>query len=279
MGMAAFEKVSSQGIHYLDIQAAGSPAVLLIHGLGANRLSWQLQIEALAKAGYRCIAPDLPGFGNSLALKGRMSIPRLANSMVTLLDELEIPQAVVVGLSMGGTVALTLALNSPRHVERLVLVSTFSRLRPASMSEARYFLRRVWVVYTRGLTSQARVVAERVFPGDGQESLRKILEEQIQEADPRTYRSAMRSLGFFNVTRRLKELRMPVMVITGADDSTIPVNVQRSLAAGVSGAKHVIVPRAGHGVIADQPDVFNRELMSFIQDKAIDESKNQPVQA
>ncbi|MEN6410426.1 MAG: alpha/beta fold hydrolase, partial [Anaerolineaceae bacterium] len=79
MDDAVIEKVSSQGIHYVECQTAGSPAVLLIHGLGANRLSWQYQMEALAKAGCRCIAPDLPGFGSSPAGKGHLRISKLAD--------------------------------------------------------------------------------------------------------------------------------------------------------------------------------------------------------
>jgi 3-oxoadipate enol-lactonase len=265
MDETAIEKVSSKGIHYLECQAAGSPAVLLIHGLGANRLSWQFQMEALAKAGCRCITPDLPGFGDSPAMKGYLSISKLAGSMITLLDEVGIPSAVVIGLSMGGTVALTMGLKYPQRVDCLGLVSTFSRLRPTSASEARYFLRRIWVVLTRGLSSQASVVAERVFPGEEQDALRIVLEEQIRQADPTTYRGVMRCLGTFNVTRQLKALHMPVIVISGADDTTVPVKVQKQMAERISGATHTIIPHAGHAVIVDQPEAFNAVMLDFIQ--------------
>lgn len=251
-------------LHFLDPNPGGAPAVLLLHGLGANGSSWSLQFDALTSAGMRPIAPDAPGFGSS-AYDGRgWSIKRVAAELAGLLVELDTGPAYVVGLSMGGVIAQQFALDTPRLVRKLVLVSTFSVLQPDGFSQWFYFAQRMLVVHTVGLATQSKVVARRVFPEPGQQVLREMAEEQIAAADPRAYRTAMRSLGLFNSRQRLKEIKAPTLVISGASDSTVTPARQKMLADEIGGARQVIIPGAGHAVAIDQFEAFNHELMEFL---------------
>src|SRR3990172_8580936 len=100
-------------LHYLDPNPAGRKAVLLLHGLGADAASWTLQLPVLTAAGFRPIAPDTPGFGQSPYDGGGWSIRRVAAGMAGLLKELKTGPAHVVGLSMGGTIAQQFALEYP----------------------------------------------------------------------------------------------------------------------------------------------------------------------
>lgn len=251
-------------LNYLDPHPAGNPAVLLLHGLGADASSWTLQLSALIGAGFRPIAPDTPGFGGSPYDGHGWSIHRMAAEMAGLLEELQTGPAHVAGLSMGGTIAQQFGLDYPHQTRSLVLVSTFAVLRPDTLSGWFYFLQRFIVVNTVGLPAQAKIVARRVFPGPRYEQVREILVETISRADPRAYRKAMSSLGLFNSIKRLGEIKVPTLVVTGAVDTTVTPARQRRLVEGIRAAQQVIIPDAGHAVPVDQSERFNRELLAFL---------------
>jgi 3-oxoadipate enol-lactonase len=253
-------------LHYLDPNPSGRPAVLLLHGLGADGGSWTLQMPPLTEAGFRPIAPDAPGFGQSPYDGKGWSLRRFAAETRALLEELQTDPVHVVGISMGGTIALQIALDFPHLVKKLVLVNTFAVLGPDKLSGWLYFLQRFILVNTLGLPAQAKFVVQRIFPEPQHEQLREMLIASITKADPRAYRAAMRSLGLFNSVKRLGEIKTPTLVVTGANDTTVPFDSQRLLAEGIPGVRHVVIPNAGHAVSVDQPKAFNRELIEFLNE-------------
>lgn len=253
-------------IHYEEYNPAGSSAALLLHGLGSAGADWLLQFKPLGEAGYRVLAPDLRGFGES-SWPGRTSVPDMARDVVLLLDELGVEAADVVGISMGGTVALQLALERTDRVGRLVLVNTFARLRPQGLSGYLYFPLRMVLMYTLGLETQARLVAKRMFPRPDQAAYRLQLYQRVVRTDPQAYRASMWALARFNVEDRLHEVRVPTLVITGGGDTTVPPAAQRRLAEGIPSARRAMLPDAGHAVIVDSPIEFNRVLLPFLDSK------------
>ncbi len=196
-------------LHFLDPNPDGTPAVLLLHGLGASGAMWSLQCEVLTSAGLRPIAPDMPGFGHSPYDGRGWSFRRVAIEMKGLLEELQTGPVHVVGLSLGGVVAQQCTLDFPHLVRKLVLVSAFAALRPENVAQAFYFLQRLLLLHVLGLPSQARLVAKRLFPSAEQESLRALAVAQIAHADPRAYRAALRALAWVNLRPRLSEIRAP----------------------------------------------------------------------
>ena len=256
-------------LHYIDENPAGQSTILLLHGLGADGSSWGLQIPGLAEAGFRVLAPDARGFGQSPYPGGQHTVAQMAQDMARLLTELRVGPAHVVGISMGGVLALQLALDHPNQVHKLVLVNTFASLRPKSLKVWAYFLYRFLLVHIIGLSAQARAVSWRIFPRPEQEELRRILYTQIMQADVHGYRTTMRALALFNVKERLHEIKMPTLVVTGENDTTVPPDNQAALALGIPNARHTIVPGAGHAITAEQPQVFNQILLKFLlPDKA-----------
>jgi len=252
-------------LNFLDPNPTGEPVVLLLHGLGANGSSWTFQFESLMAAGMRPIAPDSPGFGASRYGGHGWNFKRVAAELAEMLEELRIGQVYLVGLSMGGVIAQQFALDYPQLVSKLVLVSTFSKLRPSNWSQWFYFAQRMLVVHSVGLSSQSKIVARRVFPEPDQQALRDMAAEQFASADPRAYRAAMRNLGLFNSSQRLPEIKIPTLVITGANDSTVTPSRQKMLAENISGAKQVIIPGGGHAVAIDQSETFNTILLEFLK--------------
>lgn len=255
-------------IHYEEHNPAGSPAVLLLHGLGSAGADWIMQFPPLVTAGLRVLAADLRGFGQS-PWPGGTSVPAMAEDMALLLRELEAAPAHVVGISMGGTVALQLALEHAELVRRLVLVNTFARLRPQGLGSYLYFPLRMVLLHTLGLETQARVVTQRIFPHPDQKDLREELYDRIVSTDIHAYRASMRALARFNAEDRLGEINAPTLIVTGDQDTTVPPPVQRRLVEGIPGARQVVVPEAGHAVIVDHPDEFNQTLLSFLAEQSL----------
>jgi 3-oxoadipate enol-lactonase len=263
--MPAVDITPSLSIYYLDLNPEGSPIVLLLHGLGATGDSWRLQFDPLTSAGFRVLAPDMRGFGRSSCPKPCRSIKEMAADILLLLKELGLGHVNLAGISMGGTVALQIAVERPDLVDRLVLVNTFSKLSPPSLSGWFYFAYRFFLVHTLGLSAQAQAVARRIFPHPEQSYLRQNLYEQVIQADPRGYRSAMRALARFNIHHRLPEIASPTLVITGECDSTVPPGLQQSMAESIPDARQVLIRGGGHAVSVDQPEAFNKVLLDFLK--------------
>lgn len=253
-------------LNYLEINPAGARTVLLLHGFGAAGVSWQEQCTRLAQAGYRTLAPDLRGFGQS-SFPGHTSIPAMAQDMAELLRRTGTAPAAVVGISMGGTVALQLTLDFPELVHRLVLVNTFARLRPEGLRDWSYFFLRFAILHTLGLSAQARLVARHMFPRPDQQHVRESLYRQIIQSNPRAYRQVMRALASFDVESRLSEIRMPTLVITGARDTTIAPSNQQPLLERIPTARRVVLADANHAAPSDAPEAFARAVAGFLRDE------------
>ncbi|MEI6291819.1 MAG: alpha/beta hydrolase, partial [Chloroflexota bacterium] len=244
-----------------------SPApVIFLHGLGADSSSWTFQFEPLHAKGFRPIAVDIPGFGKSRYPEYGWTFRKIAGQIVNFSKKIGLNSFHLAGLSMGGVIAQQLTLDNPDLVKKLVLASTFSSLRPASLSQLFYFIQRALVVHLVGLEAQSRIVARRVFPDPGQESLRQIAEEQIRSADPRAYRAAMRSLALFNSEKRLKEISSPTLVIAGENDSTVQPYRQKLLADKIKSARYRLIKSAGHAVSIDQYRLFNETILEFLSE-------------
>jgi 3-oxoadipate enol-lactonase len=251
-------------LFYLDENPQGESTILLLHGLGATSRSWTLQIPALTAAGYRVIVPDMRGFGKSTYPGGAYRIEDLASDMAALLRKTGIPRTDVVGISLGGTVALSLICGYAQFINKVVLVNTFARLRPTRPASLLYYALRFALIYTLGIEPQAKAVSRHIFPKPEQEELRKMLIEDISQADPAGYRSAFTALARFDLRACLGGVRQPTLVVSGACDTTVPEAAQRELADGIPAARQVIIPEAGHAVTVDQPQAFNKVMMDFL---------------
>lgn len=252
-------------LHFLDPNPSGGPAVLLLHGLGADGTSWTLQIPALSEGGFRPVAPDVPGFGGSPYDGRGWNIRGVAAKMADFLGELGTGPAHIVGLSMGGIIAQQFAMDFPHLTKKLVLVSTFAVLRPEDFNGWWYFIRRAAAVLTLGLQAQAQIVARRVFPNPQDQALREMFIATVSRADPHAYRKAMLSLGLFDSRKHLGKIKAPTLVVSGAEDSTVTPARQRFLVDGIPGACQVVVPQAGHAVSVEQAEKFNQAILDFLK--------------
>lgn len=248
---------------YLDPTPDNPQVILFLHGLGASSSMWQYQLADFCDTGYRPIAVDFPGFGKSSPLP-RWTADTAAKWVVDLLDELNIKEFHVVGLSMGGVIAQVMALKFPTRVSKLVLCSTFAVLHPRGLSEIRYLLKRFLLASLRGVKFQAEMVAGRVFPAPDQALFREEAVRQIINAHPKTYRSAMRMLAFYDSRSKISHLKAPTLVMGGALDTTVPLSLQMEMCKLIPGAKWRLIPNANHATAVDQPLAFNQTVLEFL---------------
>jgi len=257
-----YQEVNGLRIHYL-MQGIEPTVLLLLHGLGSCAEDWPFQFAALSER-FTVLACDLRGHGKTDAPPGPYSIEQMAGDVAGLLAALGIDAAHVVGLSLGGLVAQALAIAQPARVRSLVLVNTFARLRPQGLRGWAYLLYRALAMAVGGLEAQAEVVARGVFPRPEQEPLRRLLAARLKTNDPAAYRAVMRAIMRFDSRRDLARIRVPTLVIAGADDTTVSLAAKKELAAGIAGARLEIVPDSGHATPLDRPRMFNALLREFL---------------
>jgi 3-oxoadipate enol-lactonase len=237
--------------------------IVLLHGLGSSSADWDSQIPAFA-ASFRVVMIDLPGHGRS---RGRrpLTIAAMAREVEHLLDHLRLPPSHVVGVSLGGCVALALALAAPARVRSLTLVNAFARLSPAGWRGATRMLWRVGLVLSAPMPTVATHVARGLFPKPTQHALRAAAAARLGQTARRTYLAGMRAIGGFDVRDRLDRIACPTLVLAGDCDATVPLSAKERLRAGIPGARLLVVADSGHAMHYDQPEAFNRAVLEFLE--------------
>lgn len=256
--------IDLNGVRTWYAESGSGEPLLLLHGLGSSSDDWLLQIPTFSNR-WRVIAPDLRGHGRTPLPDTTLTIEQMAADMAELLERLDARPAHVLGLSMGGCVALALALARPDDVRSLILVNTGAAIR---LSGRRYLrgLTRVIALLVGGPPAMARVVARGLFPDPDQALLRQEAAARLSQVAPRAYLSAVRALLRFDARPRLAEIRCPTLVIAGAEDGTLGPQPTRYLADHIPGARLVIIPRSRHVTPIDQPEAFNRTVLNFLEE-------------
>ncbi len=241
------------------------PAVLLLHGIGASAGEWDFQLPSL-ETDHTVIRLDLRGHGLS-ELGAAFTIADLATDAAALLDHLDVAQAHVIGHSLGGTVALSLALDYPERVRSLTLANTFARWRPASSVSGERALRRLWFLARGDLPALNAFIAEGMFPGPELAALRHGAIERLNaNLRPDTRRVLWRTLlavAGFDERGRLGRVAAPTLVVIAGRDNTVSPTCSEELATGIPLAQRLVLANAGHGLPMETPRVFNAAWRRF----------------
>jgi len=240
------------------------PRVLLIHGLGSSAQDWVLQMPAL-RSQYRVAAVDLPGHGGVPLLDGWPTVADYAHLVASAIEAHAAAPAHVVGLSLGGAVALQLALDFPARVRSLSLINTFGRFRLTSGAWLRGAVRLGLVVAGR-MDWLGSWVAAGLFPRPDQALLREATAARIAGNPRRGYLQSLWATARFDVGPRLREISRPTLVVAGTRDTTVPTKAGRGLAAAIPGARFCLLEGAGHVASVDAADDLNAVLLSFLRD-------------
>ena len=257
--------VGGRSTGYDDTGPAGhDSAVVFLHGFPHHRGFWAPQLAELG-ARYRCIAPDLRGFGQTPPAAPH-SMDRYADDVVELLDALGVARAAVVGLSMGGYVAFALWRRHRERVAALVLADT----RAGTDTEDARAKRRALMRLARTAGSDA--VADSQLPGSIGRATRDEEPERVlallgllAAASVAGIVGALEAmLARPDSTDTLETIDVPTLVVVGSDDAITRPAESRAMHARVPGSRLVVVPQAGHLSSFEQPAAFNLALGDFL---------------
>jgi len=229
------------------------PPIVLIHGAGGMHLHWPPQTRYLS--GQRTYAPDLPGHGRSNHA-GKNTIADYARAIIDFLDEFELPSAIIAGHSMGGAIALSLALDYPERVLGLCLVASGARLRvdPELLNG---------IAHTETIPSTLQRINELEFGPDVNPRMKELALQRMREIDPQVLHADFMACDTFNVSARLGEINLPTLILCGTDDLLTPLTFSEYLRDHITGAQLIPFERAGHMLMLEQPELFTTALEEF----------------
>jgi pimeloyl-ACP methyl ester carboxylesterase len=257
----AFILAQRRRMHYLE-RGAGTASVL-IHGLGSSGADWAFQVPALAPHG-RIIVPDLRGCGHSSAPEQPYSVAAWAAETWDLLDSLAVHAPNLVGFSMGGAVALEMALQRPGAVPRLALINSLATYRVDHWTKWCKARIDAALVRVLGIERTAALIAARLFPDPGQAAMRARAAIVIGSVPAKTYLAQALALEEWSAVARLAQLRSRTLLIAAEYDYT-PLSEKRALAARL-GAGLVVVRDSRHGTPFDAIGITNTALLAHLRD-------------
>jgi pimeloyl-ACP methyl ester carboxylesterase len=259
-------KLTINEINLAYDDCGSGPAVLLIHGFPLNRGMWQSQLQPLAGAGFRVIAPDLRGFGESDAPERGYSMDGFADDLIALLDALHIDRAVIGGMSMGGYILMDLLERHPQRISAACFIATKSsaddeegRARRSSMAAKAEKL---------GSNPIIKFFAELLFAPETTHSkpeLIALVTSWMRSTHPRALAGALLAMrDRKDYTPLLPGFRLPSQVIVGSEDRTASQKALELFTTGLPNCRSRVIAGGGHMVNMEKPEEFNDTLLGFL---------------
>jgi pimeloyl-ACP methyl ester carboxylesterase len=256
--------VDSSSIRFLD--TGTGPPVVFVHGLLASVYTWRYQLEPVLAAGYRVIAFDQRGFGFSDRNDRGSNNADYARLLGSLLDALDVDQAVLVGHSMGGAVVGEFAVLHPERVRGLVLMG------PAGAGPPLAHTLRWPFVGTLGTTFFSRDALRATLLSCFADP-RRVTEQDVDQyyaplTRPGTgaaLKRLLRDFRFDALRGRLGQLEIPTLVLWGSSDLWIPFTSASQLSQELPRSAFIVVRNAGHNLHEEQHEEVNRSLIGFLQ--------------
>ncbi|MGH8383482.1 alpha/beta fold hydrolase [Pseudomonas sp.] len=258
-------------LHYQDVGTG--EAVVFIHGSGpgaSGHSNFKQNYPVFAAAGYRVIVPDLPGYGGSSKPQSTYSLDFFVNALSGLLDALDIQRCVLVGNSLGGAVAIKLALDQPQRVRRLVLMAP-----GGLMEKEQYYLQmegiqKMAAAFANGELNDAagmrRLLSLQLFDPS------LISDETVAERVAVVSQQptcVLSSMQVPNLASRLGELQCPILGFWGMNDKFCPASGAQTMLAACKRIRFVLLSECGHWVMVEHRELFNRDCLAFLaEDRA-----------
>jgi len=255
--------VNGTSLHYLDAgPAQASDAVLLLHAFPLHAGMWARELAALAPR-HRVVAPDYRGLGKTPPSGEPSTMEHVAADVRALLAHLRVERAVVVGLSMGGYVALELFRQAPALFRGLALCDTkASADTPEAAAGREQFAK---TAIERGLEWVAGEMVPKLLREGAPAAEAKAVRDLIRGGTPAGVAAAQRGMAVRpDSTPTLAGVTCPALVVVGEEDRLTPPAEAEKLAAALPDARLVRIPGAGHLANLENPEAFLRALSGFV---------------
>jgi len=242
----------------------GAPVVVLGHSLGATLTMWEPQMDSL-NPHFQVLRYDMRGHGSSDVTPGPYTLELLAEDVIGLLDALNIDWVHFVGLSIGGMIGQSLALNHANRLRSLALCDTAAVI-PAEAQPI--WQERIDAAREKGMESSVDQTMERWFtPSFLSMNSPKVvpIRKEFLATRVEGYIGCMEAIRRLNYLDRLSTIKLPTLIMVGEDDPGTPVSASQAIHERISNSKLVILPSARHLCNLEQPEAFNAALVGFLK--------------
>jgi pimeloyl-ACP methyl ester carboxylesterase len=231
-------------------------ALILIHGSGENLNIWKNQFEKIS-LNVKLITLDLPSHGKSGDFKAEtLTLDFYINAIKALKEELKLKRLILGGHSLGGAVTQSYYFTYPEDIDGLILISTGGRLRVSNR-----ILDSVKTNFEQFLDTISIASFSRKTP----KGIIKPYIEEISKVDPEVIHKDFKICDDFDILDKVGEIKVPCLILVGKADKLTPVKYQKYFNKHIDDSKLVIINKAGHAVMIEQPSRINHEIESFIE--------------
>jgi len=246
-------------------RAGDGPLVFFLHGIGGNRTNWRDQLPVFA-ARYTAAAWDARGYGGSDDDAGPLAFDEFAADLERVLDHYRVSRAHLVGLSMGGRIAMRFYFLHPERIATLTLCDTHRGFASLSAEQRVEYVRIRRDALAGGL--EPRDIAPTVVPTllgpAASPAARQQLFESMATLRKASYLKSLEATVNQDTVGDLAAIAVPTHFVVGEHDRLTTVSLAQAMAAEVSGAELTVIPDAGHLSNIENPDAFNRSVMDFL---------------
>ena len=250
---------------YQEFGDPANEAMLLLHGIGADHNMWRPQMEEFAGKGFFVLTPDLLGHGKSSKVE-RLKLSDWEKQINDLLKEKQKKRCILVGVSMGGVIAQSFAVNNPEAVRRLILSDTFGELktfqeRLLGMSQVVGF--RLYKMLGTGMLAKGMTAT---YKAPFAEQARDYFREESQKADFDQLILARKAINRIDVIGKLGGIDIPTLVMVGDQFGKSFIEINRKIANAVKGSRFVVLRDAMDPSNLVDPAGFNQEVLTFLNE-------------
>ena len=252
---------------YYEIHGNKGEPLLLIAGLASDSQSWQPVIDRLSQH-HLVITFDNRGAGRTTPQNTKISIQQIADDTIALIKHLGYSSVNILGHSMGGMVAMDIAIRYPDYVDKLILVATSS-----SNSKRNNALFADWVTYLE-MEMEPKLWFKNIFFWifsqeffENELAVKEAVQYSIDYPYPQlpiAFRNQIKAIKDFDCTKDLSRVTARTMVVSGKEDLLMPEEVCSSLAQAIHKASFSVIPKAAHSIHSDQPQLFTDCVLEFI---------------
>jgi 3-oxoadipate enol-lactonase len=249
-------------VGYSEAGSGGAPLIFL-HGVGSDKSVWAPQLAHFG-CSRRAVALDYPGYGES-DFRAGATRDDYAAAILAAMDSLDIPSAHICGLSLGGAVAIAIHAIAPHRCASLILADSF-----AVYPDGRGIYERS-VAASSDLRVLAEARADVLLAQPADPEIRSEVVETMARIDPAAYRIGAEAVWLADQRDRARAIRVPALVVCGAEDKVTPPALSLELADLIAGARYEQIEGAGHLSNLEQPRAFNRIVEKFIAEVEAEE--------
>lgn len=256
--------------HYYFDSGAGSP-VLLLHGLGNSGRAWMPQVNALLSLGHRVIVPDLLGHGASSQAPEGITAHTQALQMLALLDHLGLACTHLIGLSLGGMVALEMACLAPQAVQKLVVAGSFFSMstahRQATLDEWVCGLQRTDGCLKRFESTWPALVGAGFAASARGQRLYQAWHAQAAQLSAASQIHWCTGMKQFDIGQGLALVQAPTLVLAASGDLISPLSEAEEITRRIANARQLTLPGDGHVFNIAHAQAFNQAISEFLQEQ------------